>query len=185
MDRPHPLPDFDVPAPSHRRGWAKRVVLGAILVVALLAATMAGYGLGRGAWTIPGSLAAALPAPLARWLPGHGAPASAPAELNDYAFELVEPQAKQGEAVLTVRLVDKRSGQLVPDAVIFARRLDMAPEGMPTMTAPIEPQPAAERGVYRFKADLMMEGSWRLSLGAKVQGETGTVQDKLVLKAVP
>jgi hypothetical protein len=28
-----------------------------------------------------------------------------------------------------------------------------------------------------------MAGGWRLSLGAKVQGETGTIENKLVLKA--
>jgi subtilisin-like proprotein convertase family protein len=30
-----------------------------------------------------------------------------------------------------------------------------------------------------------MEGRWQLSLAAKVQGETGTVESKLVLKVVP
>jgi hypothetical protein len=30
-----------------------------------------------------------------------------------------------------------------------------------------------------------MEGGWRLSLGAKVQGETETIESKLVLKATP
>jgi hypothetical protein len=29
-----------------------------------------------------------------------------------------------------------------------------------------------------------MAGGWQLSLGAKLQGETGTVEKKLVLKAV-
>jgi hypothetical protein len=29
-----------------------------------------------------------------------------------------------------------------------------------------------------------MAGNWRLSLGAKVQGEIGTVEDKLVFQAV-
>jgi hypothetical protein len=61
----------------------------------------------------------------------------------------------------------------------------MAPDGMPTMTAPLEPVPATEPGTYRFKTNLMMEGGWQLSLAAKVQGETGTVQNRLVLKAVP
>ena len=28
-----------------------------------------------------------------------------------------------------------------------------------------------------------MAGGWRLSLGAKVQGETGTVENRLVFKA--
>jgi hypothetical protein len=30
-----------------------------------------------------------------------------------------------------------------------------------------------------------MAGGWQLSLGAKVQGETGTVESKLDLKATP
>jgi len=30
-----------------------------------------------------------------------------------------------------------------------------------------------------------MEGGWQLSLGAKVQGETGTVENKLFIKATP
>ena len=35
----------------------------------------------------------------------------------------------------------------------------------------------------RFKAAFGMEGRWQLSLGAKVQGETGTVESKLVITA--
>jgi hypothetical protein len=53
------------------------------------------------------------------------------------------------------------------------------------MASPIEALPATEPGTYRFKADLIMAGGWRLSLGAKVQGETGTLENKLILKAVP
>jgi hypothetical protein len=45
--------------------------------------------------------------------------------------------------------------------------------------------PSTEPGVYKFKATLSMAGGWQLSLGAKVQGETGTVENKLVLKATP
>ena len=36
-----------------------------------------------------------------------------------------------------------------------------------------------------FKAAVPMQGGWQLSLGAQVQGETGTVENKLVLKATP
>jgi hypothetical protein len=102
---------------------------------------------------------------------------------SDYEFQLVRPEAKSGEAILDVRLVDKRSGKTVPDAVIFAKRIDMAPDGMEMMSAPIEEMPSTEPGVYRFKAQITMAGGWRLSLGAKVQGETETVENKLVLKA--
>ena len=116
-------------------------------------------------------------------------PAPAPvssAGLDDYAFELVQPQVKQGDgATVAVRLIHRPTGEAVPDAVIFARRIDMEPEGMATMTAPLEPIPGGDPGTYRFKTNLIMQGGWRLSLAAKVQGETGTVQSRLVLKAVP
>ncbi|SFU35133.1 YtkA-like [Methylobacterium sp. 174MFSha1.1] len=106
------------------------------------------------------------------------------ADVKDYRFELVQQEAKVGEAVVAVRLVDKRSGKAVPDAVIFAKRLDMAPDSMEEMVTKLEQVPSTEPGVYRFKAKLSMAGGWRLSLGAKVQGETGTVEDKLVFQAV-
>lgn len=108
------------------------------------------------------------------------------AEIGDYEFQLVQTEIKKDDsAIVAVRLVDKRSGKAVPNAVIFAQRVDMAPDGMETMTAPIEQLPSTETGIYRFKANLMMAGGWRLSLGAKVQGETGTVENKLSFKAVP
>ena len=110
--------------------------------------------------------------------------AAARADIKDYEFKLVKNEVKQGDAVLDVRLVDKRSGKPVPDAVIFAKRVDMAPDGMEEMTSKIEQMPSPEPGTYRFKTKITMVGGWRLSLGAKVQGETGTVENKLVLKAV-
>lgn len=189
MHQPNPFHEFEAFEPKRSVGSrAKRITFGLFFTVALATSALAGYELGRGAWSIPVSIAARIPAPLAGWLPAPGGPAtsaSPPAELTDYAFELVDHQPKQGEAVVIVRLVDKRSGKPVPDAVIFAKRIDMAPEGMPTMTAKLESQPATEPGHYRFKTDLVMEGGWQLSLAAKVQGETGTVQSKLVLKVAP
>lgn len=108
------------------------------------------------------------------------------ADIKDYEFRLVQTEVKKGNGtIISVRLIDKRSGHTVPDAVIFATRVDMAPDGMPTMTAPIEALPSSEPGTYRFKVDLMAAGGWQLSLGAKIQGETGTLENKLIFKAVP
>jgi hypothetical protein len=106
-------------------------------------------------------------------------------DIKDYEFQLVQNETKKGEAVIAVRLVNKKTGNTVPDAVIAAKRIDMAPDGMADMTPRIEQLPSTEAGVYRFKTNLSMEGRWQLSLGAKVQGETGTVESKLVLKATP
>src|SRR3546814_4929929 len=58
-------------------------------------------------------------------------PAPAPvssAEIKGYAFQLVQQQIKQGDAV-AVRLVHEPTGEAVPGAVVFARRIDMEPEG--------------------------------------------------------
>jgi hypothetical protein len=111
---------------------------------------------------------------------------SALADIKDYEFQLVQTETKKGDgAIVLVRLVNKKSGKPVPDAVIFAKRIDMAPDAMQEMTAPLEQLPSSEPGVYRFKIDLMMQGRWQLSLGAKVQGEDGTLEAKLVLRALP
>ena len=113
-----------------------------------------------------------------------GASKSAFADIKDYEFQLVEPTIKTGaDKVVTVRLMNKKTGKSVPDAVIFASRLDMAPDGMQEMVTKLTPMPGAEPGTYRFKATISMEGHWQLSLGAKVQGETGTVESKLVVTA--
>jgi YtkA-like protein len=115
-----------------------------------------------------------------------GAASQTWAGIGDYEFQLVQTQVKKGDGtVVAVRLVDKRSGKPVPDAVIIAKRIDMAPDGMEEMSEPIEQLSSTEPGVYRFKAALVMAGGWRLSIGAKVQGETGTIENKLEFKAVP
>ncbi|MDP3409744.1 FixH family protein [Bosea sp. (in: a-proteobacteria)] len=124
------------------------------------------------------ALAAALPLVLSTF--------PAFADIKDYEFQLTQKELKQGHGVIvTVRLVDKRTGKPVPDAVIFASRIDMEPDGMATMASKLEPVPATEPGSYSFRTNLTMEGGWRLSLGAKVQGEDGTVESRLILKATP
>ena len=106
------------------------------------------------------------------------------ADIKDYEFQLVEPTVKAGpDKIISVRLVNKSTGKAVPDAVIFATRLDMAPDGMQEMVTKIALVPGADPGTYKFKATFSMAGRWQLSLGAKVQGETGTVEGKLVITA--
>ena len=113
-----------------------------------------------------------------------GMPSKSLADVNDYEFQLVDQAIKTGpDKIITVRLINKASGKPVPDAVIFATRLDMAPDGMQEMATKVTPMPGTEPGTYRFKATLSMAGRWQLSLGAKVQGETGTVENKLVITA--
>ena len=113
-----------------------------------------------------------------------GSVSIARADIKDYQFELVDQTVQAGpDKVITVRLMNTKTGKPVPDAVIFATRLDMAPDGMQEMATKIAPMPAGEPGTYRFKATFGMAGRWQLSLGAKVQGETGTVENKFVITA--
>jgi hypothetical protein len=113
-----------------------------------------------------------------------GSAAAARADINDYEFQLVDQTVQAGpDKTIAVRLVDKATGKAVPGAVIFAARLDMTPDGMQEMVTKIAPIPGGEPGTYKFKATLGMAGRWQLSLGAKVQGETGTVESKLLITA--
>lgn len=105
---------------------------------------------------------------------------------KDYALDLVETTLPVGaKAILTVRLTDLRTNAPVADAVIFATRLDMAPDGMESMTLPVTPLPTEVAGLYRFTTDLAMAGNWRFSVAAKLQGEAETVKAELTLQAQP
>ena len=109
---------------------------------------------------------------------------SAWADIKDYKFELADQSVKAGpDREITVKLTDMKTGKPVPDAVVFAVRLDMAPDGMQEMATKIVAVPGGEPGTYKFKATFGMAGRWQLSLGAKVQGETGSVENKFVITA--
>src|SRR3954467_1344808 len=83
------------------------------------------------------------------------------ADVKDYEFQLVQSQMKKGDgAIVAVRLVNKKTGKTVPDAVIFAKRIDMAPDGMATMAESLDQLPPTEPGVYRFRTNLSMAGRW-------------------------
>lgn len=103
---------------------------------------------------------------------------------NDYTFEAVAAETKKGDDVtVAVRLVHKPTRKPVSDAVVFRKRVDMAPDGMAEMESPVAPVPASEPGVYAFKTDMPMAGRYLLSLEAKVQGEPETVAGKVIIKA--
>jgi hypothetical protein len=104
----------------------------------------------------------------------------------DYAFEPVKLEVKKGENVtIGVRLVQKSTNKPVPDAIIAKSRMDMGPDGMPTMDAPLTAIPSSEPGIYFFKASLPMAGRWLLSVAAKVQGEPETVIGKIIYTVTP
>lgn len=108
------------------------------------------------------------------------------ADANDYQFDLVSTDHRVGSgAIIEIRLVDLRTSAAVEGAVIYATRLDMAPDGMEVMTTPVTSMPADVPGHYRFATDLTMAGGWRFSVAAKVQGEPETIAAEIVLRAEP
>jgi hypothetical protein len=103
---------------------------------------------------------------------------------RDYEFQAVSNDFKAGSGRdVAVRLVHKLTGKPVTGAVLFRSRLDMSPDGMGDMTGKLAADASSEPGLYRFKADLTMAGSWALKLMAKVPGESETVEGTVLIQA--
>ncbi len=103
---------------------------------------------------------------------------------NDYRFELVQVQpAGPGKTTITVRLVHVPDNKPVAGAVLFETKTDMGPSGMAEMAGKVSPLSSDKPGLYSFQIETGMAGKWQLALGAKVQGEAGTVRGNLVYEA--
>src|SRR5260370_7635048 len=94
-----------------------------------------------------------------------GSATIARADIRDYEFKLVDPTVQAGpDKTITVRLVNKTTGKPVPDAVIFATRLDMAPDGMQEMATKITPSPREAARPHRLQAPFRMPHPGHLPL---------------------
>ena len=82
------------------------------------------------------------------------------ADIKDYKFELVDQTVQAGpDKVITVRLVNTKPGKPVPDAGIFATRLDMAPDGMQEMATKIAGNaPLVVQALKRLAREAMPKG---------------------------
>ena len=102
----------------------------------------------------------------------------------DYRFDLVQAQpAGPGKTTVTVSLVHVPDNKPVAGAVLFESKTDMGPDGMAEMTGKVTPLPSDKPGLYRFAVETGMAGKWALNLGAKVQGEAGTVRGTVTFTA--
>ena len=103
---------------------------------------------------------------------------------NDYRFDLVQAQpAGAGKTTVTVRLVHVPDSKPVAGAVLFETKTDMGPSGMAEMAGKVSPLPSDQPGIYRFQIETGMAGKWQLAIGAKVQGEAGTVRGTVAYEA--
>ncbi len=110
--------------------------------------------------------------------------ACAVAAPNDYRFELVSAQPiGPGKTAVTVRLVHLPDTKPVVGAVLFETKADMTPAGMADMAGKVSPATGDQPGLYRLQIETGMAGKWRLTLGAKAQGEAGTVRGSVSFEA--
>src|SRR5262249_22449278 len=109
---------------------------------------------------------------------------SATAAPADYRFELVQAQpAGPGKTTVTVSLMHVPDNKPVAGAVLFESKTDMGPDGMAEMPGRVTPLPSDKPGIHRFAIETGMAGNWALNLGAKVQGEAGTVRGTVTFTA--
>lgn len=103
---------------------------------------------------------------------------------TDYRFDVVTIKpAGQNLTDVTVRLTHTPDGKPVAGAVVFQTKVDMGPSGMGEMTGKVTPQPAGPAGLYHFRTETGMAGTWALTLTAKVQSEPETVRGTVTFDA--
>ena len=101
------------------------------------------------------------------------------------AWETVKTEVPVGKSVrLEIRLIGAGANPVTSGVTVTSTRLDMGPDGMATMTAPLRPAASATPGVLAFDADLAMAGRWALTISAKVEGQPKPVSGKVVFTAV-
>lgn len=117
-----------------------------------------------------------------------GAP-PALAATQAYRVELAGPVIPAGakQHAVSVRIIHSADNKPVVGAAVTSARLDMSPENMASMTAPVRETPDTKPEVYTFTFDDNMvwaeRAKWALTITAKVQGESKPVTGSVVFQA--
>lgn len=99
-------------------------------------------------------------------------------------WEAVKAEVPTGKAVrLEVRLIGAGGAPVVSGVTVASTRLDMGPDGMAAMTAPLKPVPGSSPGVIAFDSEIAMAGRWALTITAKVEGRPQPVSGVVVFTA--
>ena len=99
------------------------------------------------------------------------------------AWEAVNPDVSTGKGVrLEIRLAGSKP--ITGPITVQAARLDMGPDEMKEMVAPLKQLSSLQPNVLAFEAELVMEGRWALSVTAAIPGETQPVTGEVVFTAV-
>ncbi|MDE2183989.1 MAG: hypothetical protein KGJ78_13300 [Alphaproteobacteria bacterium] len=111
------------------------------------------------------------------------------APVPGYRLELVGPAHPAGpkQHAVSTRIIRASDNKPVIGAAITSVRLDMGPENMAAMTAPVRQAPAVAPGIYSFLFDDSMvwteRAKWALTITATVKGEPKPVTTSVVFQA--
>lgn len=102
---------------------------------------------------------------------------------QDYQFQVVEPEFRQGNGVnLTIAITDLRTKTPVVDGNIIAAEMDMSPDGMAGMRTQVTPVRSSTPGRYGFVVNLGMAGNWRLAIATRLPGEAEVIWREVTVK---
>jgi Cu(I)/Ag(I) efflux system membrane fusion protein len=98
----------------------------------------------------------------------------------DPSWQAVNTQVPVGKSVrIELMLVGIDPPPVPTDIKVTATRIDMGPDSMAAMAAPLKALPSPAPGVLAFQTELVMAGRWALAITADVKGQlkpvTGTV----------
>ncbi len=98
----------------------------------------------------------------------------------DMAWEAVTSEVPTGKAVrIEVRL--KGGAFIAAESIkVTSTRIDMGPDGMAAMTAPLRPMPSPAPGVLAFETDFLMAGRWALAITATTPGQAEPVSGVVI-----
>lgn len=101
------------------------------------------------------------------------------------AFAAVRPEVALGRNIrIELKLIGVDPALAPAEVVVQKARLDMGPDGMEAMAAPLKPLPSVAPGVLAFEADLSMAGRWAFSITATVKGRSEPVTSTVIFTAV-
>ncbi len=104
---------------------------------------------------------------------------------DHYIFELIENEVSVGNRIeFSVRIIHKETSEPVTDAMIFADRIDMTPDGKPDRSTELAALSSDTPGIYRYRANLVESGNWQLTLMTMIPGAPTMIEGKMILKAI-
>ncbi|MDX2266178.1 MAG: efflux RND transporter periplasmic adaptor subunit [Hyphomicrobiales bacterium] len=108
-------------------------------------------------------------------------PLASPVSAADLKWEAVSAEVSMGKAIrLEVRLVGAAAPIPNSEIKVTSTRIDMGPDNMAAMDAPLRPLPSPAPGVFAFETDFVMAGRWALSLTATVPGQKEPVSGVVI-----